>query len=701
MSLKKLTLKPGINRENTRYTNENGWYESDKIRFRQGTPEKIGGWQRISSNTFLGICRALWNWVTNASANLMGVGTNLKYYIENGGAYNDITPFREMRTLTNPFETTNGSNVVIVNDVTATYINNDFVYFYPTRTFNGVTIYGQYQLTFVGPGKYSIVASTNATSTGTGVGGTVYALYQINTGLSIVGALRGWGAGAWGSGAWGVGTESEVAIRLWSQSNFGEDLIYGPRGGGIYYWDASLRLDSPACTASVASPTVITVTATVPNGTPIRMVPDAGATMPTGITPGEEYYVRNSTGGTFNISLTPSGALINVTGAGTGLFRMLSNGYPLNEFGLATDVPIQQNYLLVSDVSRFVFAFGATEFGSTAFDPMLVRWSDQEDPYNWTPAATNQAGFLRLSRGSEIVTATQSRQEILVWTDAALYSLQYVGAPIVWGAQLMGDNISIASQNAVAFANGVSYWMGSDKFYMYDGRVQPLVCDVRRYVFEDFNVSQYEQVFAGTNESFNEIWWFYCSFGSTTVNRYVVYNYVEKIWYYGTMARTAWIDTGLRYYPTAATYINNLVSHEYGLDDAATATPAPITAYITSAEFDLDDGMRFMFVWRVLPDITFSNSTAASPTVNMYLLPLKNSGSGYSVNSAVNSDHSVAGDSFAPVSRSVVLPVEQYTGQIYTRVRGRQMAIKVESDTLGTTWQLGSPRIDARPDGRR
>jgi hypothetical protein len=701
MSLKKLTLKPGINRENTRYTNENGWYESDKIRFRQGTPEKIGGWQRISSNTFLGICRALWNWVTNASANLMGVGTNLKYYIENGGAYNDITPFREMRTLTNPFETTNGSNVVIVNDVTATYINNDFVYFYPTRTFNGVTIYGQYQLTFVGPGKYSIVASTNATSTGTGVGGTVYALYQINTGLSIVGALRGWGAGAWGSGAWGVGTESEVAIRLWSQSNFGEDLIYGPRGGGIYYWDASLRLDSPACTASVASPTVITVTATVPNGTPIRMVPDAGATMPTGITPGEEYYVRNSTGGTFNISLTPSGALINVTAAGTGLFRMLSNGYPLNEFGLATDVPIQQNYLLVSDVSRFVFAFGATEFGSTAFDPMLVRWSDQEDPYNWTPAATNQAGFLRLSRGSEIVTATQSRQEILVWTDAALYSLQYVGAPIVWGAQLMGDNISIASQNAVAFANGVSYWMGSDKFYMYDGRVQPLVCDVRRYVFEDFNVSQYEQVFAGTNESFNEIWWFYCSFGSTTVNRYVVYNYVEKIWYYGTMARTAWIDTGLRYYPTAATYINNLVSHEYGLDDAATATPAPITAYITSAEFDLDDGMRFMFVWRVLPDITFSNSTAASPTVNMYLLPLKNSGSGYSVNSAVNSDHSVAGDSFAPVSRSVVLPVEQYTGQIYTRVRGRQMAIKVESDTLGTTWQLGSPRIDARPDGRR
>jgi hypothetical protein len=701
MSLKKLTLKPGINRENTRYTNENGWYDGDKIRFRQGTPEKIGGWQRISSNTFLGICRALWNWVTNASANLMGVGTNLKYYIENGGAYVDITPFREMVTLTNPFETTNGSNVVIVNDATASYINNDFVYFYPTRTFNGVTIYGQYQITFVGPNKYSIVASTNATSPGVGVGGTVYALYQINTGLPIAGALSGWGAGSWGSGRWGIGTVSEVAIRLWSQSNFGEDLIYGPRGGGIYYWDASLRLDSPTFTASVFSPTVITVNASVSNGTPIRMVPDAGATMPTGITAGERYYVRNSTGSTFNISLTPTGALVNVTAAGTVPFRILSNGYPLGEFGAATDVPIKQNYLLVSDVSRFVFAFGATEFGSTTFDPMLIRWSDQEDPYNWTPAATNQAGFLRVSRGSELVTAIQSRQEILAWTDAALYSLQYVGAPIVWGAQLMGDNISIASQNAVAFANGVSYWMGKDKFYVYDGRVQPLVCDLRRYIFEDFNIEQYEQVFAGTNESFNEIWWFYCSINSTTIDRYVIYNYVEKVWYYGTMARTAWADTGLRHYPTAATYVNNLVSHEYGLDDAVTATPAPITAYITSAEFDLDDGMRFMFVWRVLPDITFSNSTAASPTVNMYLLPLVNSGSGYSVNPAVNNDHSVAGASFASVSRSVVLPVEQYTGQIYTRVRGRQMAIKVESNTLGTTWQLGSPRIDARPDGRR
>jgi hypothetical protein len=701
MPLKKLRPKPGVNRENTRYTSEGGWYESDKIRFRQGTPEKIGGWQRISSNTFLGVCRALWNWVTNTSYNLMGVGTNLKYYIENGGAYYDITPFREMVTLTNPFETTNGSNVVIVNDSTGSYINNDFVYFYPTRTFNGVTLYGEYQITFVGSNKYSIIASTNATSTGTGVGGTIYAVYQINTGLGSTGALRGWGAGRWGTGAWGIGTASTTEIRLWSQSNFGEDLIYGPRGGGIYYWDASLGFEPFAFTATVASPTVISINTTISNDTPIRLIPDSGATLPTGITPGQQYYVRNSSGNTFNISATPTGALINVSGAGSGTFRVLSNGYPLDEFGSATDVPIKQNYILVSDVSRFVFALGVTEYGSTLFDPMLIRWSDQEDPYNWTPAATNQAGFLRLSKGSKIITSIQSRQEILVWTDVALYSLQYVGAPIVWGAQLMGDNISIASQNAVAFANGVSYWMGKEKFYMYDGRVQPLNCDLRKYVFNDFNTSQYEQVFAGTNEAFHEIWWFYCSAGSTVVDRYVIYNYEEKIWYYGTMARTAWIDTGLRSFPVAATYNNNIVNHEDGVDDNVTGTPAPIVAYITSAEFDLDDGHNFMFIWRVLPDITFSNSTAEAPAVNMYLLPLKNSGSGYSINAATNANHSVAGDSSAPVVRSVVLPVEQYTGQIYTRVRGRQMAIKVESDSLGTAWQLGSTRLDMRPDGRR
>jgi hypothetical protein len=784
MPLKKIKLTPGVNRENTRYTNEGGWYESEKIRFRQGTPEKIGGWIRISTDTFLGLCRSLWNWVTLGGINLIGVGTNIKFYLEAGGIYNDITPFRDQVTLTNPFETFDGSPIVEVTDANGGYIDGDYVTFYgasavgglllsgystapatmtiatpcvvtatitfpnaspivfttsgalPTGLLAGTTYYtrnvsgltfnlsltptgalintsgsqsgihqivgvgGEYQITVTGATTYTITASSNATSNAVG-GGTVYALYQINVGPAYVVPLVGWGAGPWGAGVWGVGEASTDAIRLWSQQNYGEDLIFGPREGAIYYWDATSGYTPITFSATVATPTVITASAEYANGTPLRFAPDAGSTLPVGILPGELYYVRNVSGSSFNISLTPSGALIQVTVAAVGTVRILSNGYKLADFGTATDVPTQQNYLLVSDISRFVFAFGCNDYASSTVDPMLIRWSDQEDPYNWTPASTNQAGFLRLSRGSEIVTATQSRQEILVWTDASLYSLQYVGAPVVWGAQLVGENISIVGQNAVAYANGVSYWMGKDKFYKYDGRTQTLNCDLRRYVFSDINSLQYEQVFAGTNEGFNEIWWFYCSTGLTDIDKYVVYNYAEDIWYYGNLARTAWLDSGLRNFPLAATYYNNIVNHEQGVDDNATATTLPIEASITSAEFDLDDGHNFMFVWRVLPDITFDGSTANSPSVVMYLLPLKNSGSGYSVNSATNSNHSVADSSFATITRTVALPVEEFTGQIFTRVRGRQMAIKIESTGLGVNWQLGAPRIDMRQDGRR
>jgi len=700
MPLKKIKLTPGVNRENTRYTNEGGWYESEKVRFRQGTPEKIGGWIRISADTFLGLCRSLWNWVTLGGINLIGVGTNIKFYLEAGGIYNDITPFRDQVTLTNPFETTNLSPIVEVTDANGGYIDGDFVTFYGGTAVGGLTIFGEYQITVTGATTYTITASANATSNAVG-GGTVYALYQINVGPAYVVPLVGWGAGPWGAGVWGVGEASTDAIRLWSQQNYGEDLIFGPREGAIYYWDATSGYTPITFSATVATPTVITASAEYANGTPLRFAPDAASTLPVGILPGELYYVRNVSGSSFNISLTPSGALIQVTVAAVGTVRILSNGYKLADFGTATDVPTQQNYLLVSDISRFVFAFGCNDYAASTIDPMLIRWSDQEDPYNWTPVPTNQAGFLRLSRGSEIVTATQSRQEILVWTDASLYSLQYVGAPVVWGAQLVGENISIVGQNAVAYANGVSYWMGKDKFYKYDGRTQTLNCDLRRYVFSDINSLQYEQVFAGTNEGFNEIWWFYCSTGLTDIDKYVVYNYAEDIWYYGSLARTAWLDSGLRNFPLAATYYNNIVNHEQGVDDNATATTLPITASITSAEFDLDDGHNFMFVWRVLPDITFDGSTANSPNVVMYLLPLKNSGSGYSVNSAVNSNHSVADSSFATITRTVALPVEEFTGQIFTRVRGRQMAIKLESTDLGVNWQLGSPRIDMRQDGRR
>ena len=617
MPLQKLALKPGVNRENTRYTSEGGWYESDKIRFRQGTPEKIGGWQRISEATFLGVCRSLWNWVTLGSQNLIGVGTNLKFYIENGGAYNDITPIRATVTLTNPFTTVNGSPTVTVVDANGGYTSEDFVTFSGASAIGGLTLNGEYQIT-VTPGvanTYTITASSNANASGTG-GGTVTAAYQINTGAASVTPITGWGASSWGSGAWGIGETSDIQIRLWSQANFGEDLIFAPRGGAIYFWDATAGLTARGVTLASISPAT-------------------------------------------------------------------------------ANVPSVQDLILVSDISRFVFAFGCNDLASATKNPMLIRWSDQENATQWTPAATNQAGSLQLSRGAEIVTARQARQEVLVWSDSALYALQYVGAPVVWGAQLVGENISIASQNAVAYANGVAFWMGVDKFYMYDGRTQPLPCNLRKFVFNDFNAAQYRQVFAGTVESYHEIWWFYCSANSSTADRYVVYNYLDNIWYYGTMTRTAWLDSGLRDYPLAATYSNNLVNQEEGVDDNELGASTPIHAYASTAEFDLDDGHQFNFIWRVLPDITFDGSTTESPSAVMTLLPMQNSGSGY------NSPASVGGSNDGTITRSAVLPIEKFTEQLNTRVRGRQMTMKIESTGAGVTWQLGSPRLDMRPDGRR
>ena len=627
MALQKVLLKPGVNKEVTRYTDEGRWYDCDKVRFRQGLPEKIGGWQRTSSYTYLGIARALFNWITLGSQNLVAVGTHLKYYVEQGGEYYDITPIRSTTAAGDvTFAATNGSSTITVSDTDHGAIVNDFVTFSGAASLGGnITadvLNQEYQVSLVvDADTYEITAkdtggatvTANASDTGNG-GASVVGAYQINTGPALPVPLVGWGAGGWGLGPFGTGTTGLEPIRLWSQKNFGEDLIFGPRGGEIFIWDASVGIAS--------------------RGT----------------------YLSAEVG--------------------------------------ASNVPVVQNRVFVSD-NRFVFCFGTNEIGSSDLDPMLIRWSDQEDATNWTPAATNQAGSLRLSTGSEIVTAIQSRQEILTWTDSAVYSIQYLGAPAVWGAQLLADNISIASPRAAVYASGVAFWMGRDKFYRYDGRVQPLRCDLLRYVFNDFNLDEVDQVFAGTNEEYQEIWWFYCSAGSQNIDKYVVYNYMEDIWYYGTLARTAWSDTGLRDYPIGATYSNNLVYHELGVDDDETGTPAAINAYITSSEFDLDDGHKFAFIWRVLPDITFDGSTAESPQATLTLLPLAGSGSGY------NNPASEGGTNAAGITRSATVPVEAYTNQLNVRVRGRQLSMKIASDQLGVQWQLGAPRLDMRPDGRR
>ena len=703
MPLQKVLLKPGVNRENTRYTNDGGWYESDKVRFRQGTPEKIGGWQRISANTFSGLCRSLWNWITLGSLNLLGVGTNLKFYIERGGAYYDITPIRTTNTLSNPFTTATSTNTgtttrVTVTDANGGFINNDYVTFdvsgAASVTFNGITITTntEYQITYVSATTYTITVTGTASASSAG-GGTIYAIYQINTGPAYAAPLVGWGSSTWGSGSWGIGTASTDALRIWNQINWGQNLVYGPRGGPMYYWDATKNVNGSIATLTIATPCVVTANVNLADGTPITF--STTGWLPTGLLPGVTYYTKYITASTFNLAATSGGASINTTGTQSGTQTINSNGILLSSLtGADGYTPLYQNTFTVSDVSRFLLVFGTNDYGSTTLDPMLIRWSDQESLTTWYPAVTNQAGSVRLSHGSKIVTTLQSRQEILVFTDQAVYSLQYLGPPYVWGTQLLVDNVSIASPNAASLASGVSYWMGVDKFYKYDGRIQTLRCDLRQYIYENINQLQFDQVFSSTNEGFNEVWWFYCSANSNTIDKYVIYNYAEDLWYYGTMARTAWLDTGLRNYPLAATYTYNIVNHEYGVDDNETGTTLPIAASILSSQYDIGDGHNFAFVYRMLPDLTFRGSTAGTtPQVTMYLQGLNSSGSGVTQ----TGNAAVVNTGTAPS----VINVDQFTGQIYIRVRGRQMQMQITSNTIGTQWQLGAPRIDIRPDGRR
>lgn len=636
MPVKKLQFKPGVLRENTRYNSEGGWYDCDKIRFRYGTPEKIGGWTRLSNNTYNGVARSMWPWSSLGGTAYLGVGTNTKYYVMYGGFYYDITP---IRAVTSPgdvsFSVTAGSNIMTVTDAGHGCITGDFVTFSGATGFGGnvtaAVIDQEYQVTVVDVNTYTVVLPVVAnvyddiyldldfvtdTYDEWDTTETAVATYQINTGAAIEIPISGWGAGGWSAGAWGIGSSAGVAIRIWNHQNFGEDLIFGPKGGALYYWDLSV-----------------------------------------GVT---------------------------------------TRGVALDSLPGASDVPLYHNLLLIADSARIVLAFGTTDYGASSVDPMLIRWSDQESAVNWTPAATTQAGSLRLTRGSEIIGVAQVRQEILVWTNTSLYSLQYLGPPIVFGSQVLADGITIINDRCMATAAGITYWMGNEKFYVYDGRVNTLPCDVRQYVFEDFNKDQDQQVFASTVEQYNEVWWFYCSANSTEIDRYVVYNYIEKAWYYGTMARTYWIDSGvLSEYPVAATYSNLLTYQEFGTDDIEGISNQPITAYIESSEFDIDDGDRFMFVWRMLPDVTFRGSLASNPSVTFTLKPLQNSGSGY------NSPASLGGSDNAPVTRTAVVPVEQFTGQVNIRVRGRQMAMRVESNALGVQWQLGSPRFDVRLDGRK
>jgi hypothetical protein len=648
MPLQKLVLRPGINKENTNYGGEGGWYDCDKVRFRSGNPEKIGGWVRVSDAQYQGLARSLWNWTNYAGNNYLGVGTNLKYYIEEGGVYNDITPIRQTFSTTttdNCFATTIGSNIVTVTISGNGSSTNDFV------TFSGATAVGgipalslnlEFQVTTLTSDTFTIVTDTAATSTVTAGGGTaIVAAFQLTTGPTVYSVGTGWGAGGWGVVGWGLASPTSGVgnqLLLWTNDNYGQDLIIAQRGGGIHYW-------------------------------------------------------KNSWG------LTHRAESLQTLATGEGF--------------AGTYVPHNVSQIMSSSIQRFVIAFGANPYlyGSpnNDFDPMLVRWSDQENPYQWVPDITNQSGEFRLTHGSYIVTSLTSRQENLVWTDSAVYSMQYLGAPYVWSFNLLMDNISIVSPNSVVMANDIVYWMGVDKFYMYSGKVGALPCTLKQFVFEDFNYSQTFQVFSGGNSGYNEVWWFYCSEYSTSIDKYVIYNYLDDVWYHGSLSRSAWLDSATRTFPISADYNNRLLYHEASVDDVSGELAEPIYSYVTSSDYDIEDGQHFGFIWRMLPDVNFNGSTVGTkdpndetktingPYVNMTIVPRRNSGDPYgtAVSPTVTSNNAYA----AP--NPSVYVIQEFTGQVYTRLRGRQMSFKIESTSLGVAWQLGAMRVDTRLDGRR
>ena len=663
MPLQKLQLRPGVNRESTTLANEGTWFEMDKVRFRSGYPEKLGGWVKDNgpntstlkppTGTIWGICRSLWNWLNLAGFNLMGLGTNLKYYIQNGtgGGFYDVTPIRDTAVaVANAFTTNTSTNTatqttLVVNDPGHGAQTGDFVTISATSgNVNGVlatNIDGEHQITYLTSSTYSIVVTGTASSSGTPAVSATFA-YQITTGNAIFTINVGWGAGGWGgfvgSGTptgWGSPSTSGVGIgqqlRLWSEANFGQNLVLNPRGGALYYW----------------------VVDTSPN--------------------------------TFNRAQILSSTNTNTQN---------SIQYWLTD----ADCPTVCNFVMVSDASRFVIAFGCNDYGSATQDPLLIRWSDAENILVWQPLETNDAGSYRLSHGSEIVGAMQARQEILIWTDAALYSMQFLGPPDAWGFQILADNISIASPSAMSTAANITYWMGLDKFYMYSGRVETLYCPLRQYIFGDINLQQQYQFFSGTNEGFNEVWWFYCSANSNTIDRYVIYNHLERIWSYGNLTRTAWLDTPLRTFPSAAGLESGngtLIYHEQGVDDASVNPPVAISSYIQSADFDIGDGHNYGFAWRMIPDITFDGSTVNNPQVTFTLRPRQNPGANYST---ANTPTVTSAQNYQSQRNYTV---QQFTQIVYTRIRGRQMAFKISSDGLGVQWQLGVPSIDVRPDGRR
>ena len=636
MPLTKLQFRPGVNRETTSYTNEGGWFDVDKVRFRFGMPEKIGGWEKFSGFSYLGTARAMHPWVALDNGRFIGIGTSLKYYLnQDGGSFSDITPIRSTTSAGDvTFAASNGSATITVTDTAHGAVSGDFVTFSGAASLGGNITAGvlnqEYNITEVLTGDtYTIAARTagtsiaditvngalsptpvtaNSSDTGNGGSSTV-GTYQISIGLDTSTFGAGWGIGFWGRGTWNSAATTPLVtstLRVWSHDNFGEDLLINVRNGGIYYWDKT-------------------------------------------------------------------------TGSST---RAVS----LDSLSGATSTPTIAKQVMVSDRDRHIIAFGCdTEANPGVQDPLAIRFSSQESLTDWASTATNTAGELRLGSGSEIVTAVETRQQILVYTDESLYAMQFLGPPFTFGVNLVSENITtMGPLCAVAVEDNV-FWMGQKEFYVYGGTVQRLPCTVRDFVFDDINLNQREKIIAATNTSFSEVWWFYPSESSDTNDRYVVYNYEQQVWYFGAMARSFWMDRGIFDQPIAAGPNNYLYSQETGFDDDGSA----LTAYIESSQIDIADGEQFSFIRRMIPDLTFRGSTAGSPSANITVKTRNFPGGNYLQSTS------------SAVTKSASVPVEQFTDQVHLRLRGRSFAMRVESTASGVGWRLGSPRLDVRPDGRR
>jgi hypothetical protein len=630
MPFQKLQFKPGVNRDQTNYTNEGGWNECDKIRFRSGFPEKIGGWVKATPEVMLGVCRQLFGWITSYADNFLACGTNKKVYIEVGGYFYDITPLRAgSPTFTTPttdncFSTTSGSSIVTVAITGSVAEAGNYVSFTGANSIGTITaalLNRNHEIqTAINANAFTIDVGTAANTTGAGGGTTINAAFEIDVGFASATLGYGWGTGTW-SGAFGWGLSSPDPVNLvqqdWWFDQFDNDLVMNIRNGPIYYWE---------------------------RGT----------------------------------NATPDAALA-------------TRAVLLSSLGGAADVPNKAMQVLVSQNDKHLLAFGCQPYagGSTDFDPLLIRWATQDNPAIWTPLVTNSAGFIRVSRGSEIVRAIPTKQEILVFTEATLNSLQFTGTSDVFSLQEIGDNLSIIGPRAVTIVNNMTFWMGKDKFYVYTGRVETLPCTLRNHVFTNINYDAVDQIVCGTNEGWNEVWWMYPTANSDVNNAYVIFNHLERIWYYGTIDRTAWLDSPLREFPQAINADTpNELSYLYNHEDGTNDDTLPMAAYIQSSDFDLMDGDQFMLTRRIIPDLNFAGSTAASPEVNFVIRPRNFPGSTYQTNAS-------------NTQRVVQTTVNQFTDQVFLRARARQVALKVESTGLDTQWQLGSPRLDMRPDGTR